>query len=155
MVSDILIHSFILIHPKQPRPKQPHPKQPYHFRAGTTTILLTLSPTGPGSSVPSASSARGTLTRRHAGTGQCPLSCVILKKYTEVKKSVLLLSSVINQNHWTFRFCYSCIITWLNEGRTCPKDNSSLGEGDIFPDAMAHREILQLSVSSRGPCIRL
>lgn len=44
------------------------------------------------------------------------------------------------------RFCYSCIITWLNEGRTCPKDNSSLGEGDIFPDAMAHREILQLSV---------
>ena len=53
------------------------------------------------------------------------------------------------------RFCYSCIITWLNEGRTCPKDNSSLGEGDIFPDAMAHREILQLSVSSRGPCIRL
>lgn len=44
------------------------------------------------------------------------------------------------------RFCYSCIITWLNEGRTCPKDNCSLGEGDIFPDAMAHREILQLLV---------
>ncbi len=27
------------------------------------------------------------------------------------------------------RFCYSCILTWLNEGRTCPKDNCSLGEG--------------------------
>lgn len=29
------------------------------------------------------------------------------------------------------RFCYSCIITWLNEGRTCPKDNCSLGEGKL------------------------
>ena len=28
------------------------------------------------------------------------------------------------------RFCYSCIITWINEGRTCPHDNSSLGEGE-------------------------
>ena len=28
------------------------------------------------------------------------------------------------------RFCYSCILTWLNEGKTCPKDNCSLGEGN-------------------------
>ena len=27
------------------------------------------------------------------------------------------------------RFCYSCIVTWLDEGKTCPKDNCSLGEG--------------------------
>ena len=44
------------------------------------------------------------------------------------------------------RFCYSCILTWLNEGRTCPKDNCSLGEGDISADTMAHREIMQLLV---------
>lgn len=44
------------------------------------------------------------------------------------------------------RFCYSCIMTWLNEGKTCPDDNCSLGEGDIFADAMAHREIMQLRV---------
>ena len=44
------------------------------------------------------------------------------------------------------RFCYSCILTWLNEGRTCPKDACSLGEGDIFADTIAHREILQLMV---------
>ena len=37
-------------------------------------------------------------------------------------------------------------MTWLNEGKTCPDDNCSLGEGDIFPDTMAHREILQLKV---------
>ena len=27
------------------------------------------------------------------------------------------------------RFCYSCILTWLNEGKSCPHDNASLGEG--------------------------
>ena len=26
-------------------------------------------------------------------------------------------------------FCYSCILTWINEGRKCPHDNCSLGEG--------------------------
>ena len=25
------------------------------------------------------------------------------------------------------RFCHSCILTWLSEGRTCPDDNCSLG----------------------------
>ncbi len=28
------------------------------------------------------------------------------------------------------RFCYSCILTWLREGKTCPKDNCTLGEGE-------------------------
>ena len=28
------------------------------------------------------------------------------------------------------RFCYSCILTWLNEGKSCPHDNASLGEGN-------------------------
>eukprot|EP00092_Neocalanus_flemingeri_P012024 GFUD01012961.1.p1 GENE.GFUD01012961.1~~GFUD01012961.1.p1 ORF type:complete len:456 (+),score=126.82 GFUD01012961.1:78-1445(+) len=45
------------------------------------------------------------------------------------------------------RFCYSCIITWLSEGKTCPHDNSSLGEGDIFPDSIANREIMQLIIN--------
>ena len=27
-----------------------------------------------------------------------------------------------------FRFCHSCILTWLEDGKTCPDDNSSLGE---------------------------
>ena len=27
------------------------------------------------------------------------------------------------------RFCYSCILAWLNEGKSCPHDNASLGEG--------------------------
>ena len=27
-----------------------------------------------------------------------------------------------------FRFCHSCIITWLEDGKTCPGDNSTLGE---------------------------
>lgn len=49
------------------------------------------------------------------------------------------------------RFCRSCILTWLNEGKTCPHDNCSLGEGDIFPDAMAHREIMQLMVKCPKP----
>ena len=34
-------------------------------------------------------------------------------------------------------FCYSCILTWINEGRKCPHDNSSLGEGvskSSYPD---------------------
>jgi len=44
------------------------------------------------------------------------------------------------------RFCYSCIMTWLGEGKTCPHDNSSLGEGDIFPDTIANREIMQLLI---------
>lgn len=44
------------------------------------------------------------------------------------------------------RFCHSCIMTWLGEGRTCPDDNCSLGEGDIFADASANREILQLLI---------
>ena len=45
-----------------------------------------------------------------------------------------------------FRFCYSCIMTWLSEGKTCPHDNSSLGEGDIFPDTIAYRDIMQLEI---------
>jgi len=46
-----------------------------------------------------------------------------------------------------FRFCYSCIMTWLSEGKTCPHDNSSLGEGDIFPDTIAYRDIMQLEIN--------
>ena len=46
----------------------------------------------------------------------------------------------------SLRFCYSCIMTWLGEGKTCPHDNSSLGEGDIFPDTIANREIMQLLI---------
>ena len=30
------------------------------------------------------------------------------------------------------RFCHSCILTWLNEGKTCPHDNCSLGEGMTY-----------------------
>ena len=29
------------------------------------------------------------------------------------------------------RFCYTCILTWLNEGNTCPHDNCTIGEGLI------------------------
>ena len=31
-----------------------------------------------------------------------------------------------------FRFCHSCIITWLEDGKTCPGDNSTLGEVDHY-----------------------
>ena len=27
------------------------------------------------------------------------------------------------------RFCYTCILTWLSEGKTCPHDNCTIGEG--------------------------
>ena len=26
-------------------------------------------------------------------------------------------------------FCYSCIMAWLQQGKSCPHDNCSLGEG--------------------------
>jgi len=44
------------------------------------------------------------------------------------------------------RFCHSCIMTWLGEGKTCPHDNCILGDGNIFPDTIANREIMQLLV---------
>jgi len=44
------------------------------------------------------------------------------------------------------RFCKSCIATWLTEGKTCPDDNTQLNENDIFPDAIASREISQLDI---------
>ena len=34
------------------------------------------------------------------------------------------------------RFCYSCILTWLNEGKSCPHDNASLGEGTSNDDTI-------------------
>ena len=46
----------------------------------------------------------------------------------------------------THRFCHSCIMTWLSEGRTCPDDNTTLTPDHIFPDSIARREIQQLSV---------
>ena len=49
-----------------------------------------------------------------------------------------------------FRFCYSCLITWLSEGRTCPEDNTPLNVEDIFPDTIADREIQQLRVRCAG-----
>ena len=111
---------------------------PVNVREDTTTTSWTLNLSGPGLNAPSASSARGIPTKHPAVTGQW------------IPKIDSLCIMSISRSCFTFRFCYSCIITWLNEGRTCPKDNSSLGEGDIFPDAMAHREILQLSVSCEG-----
>ena len=75
------------------------------------------------------------------------------------------------------RFCYSCILTWLNEGKSCPHDNASLGEGiifsllspfwgcickciyafffptgDLFPDVSIAREISQLQVHCPMGC---
>ena len=44
------------------------------------------------------------------------------------------------------RFCLSCLVTWLTEGKTCPHDNTSISLADIFPDTIAHREIQQLAV---------
>lgn len=32
------------------------------------------------------------------------------------------------------RFCHTCILTWLKEGKYCPHDQSSLGEGTIPPN---------------------
>ena len=37
-------------------------------------------------------------------------------------------------------------MTWLSEGRTCPDDNTTLTPDNIFPDAIARREIQQLTV---------
>ena len=45
------------------------------------------------------------------------------------------------------RFCQSCLVTWLTQGRTCPHDNNNISLLDIFPDTIAHREIQQLRVS--------
>jgi len=44
------------------------------------------------------------------------------------------------------RFCHSCIVTWLSEGKTCPDDNTTISINEIFPDAIAKREIQQLKV---------
>ena len=44
------------------------------------------------------------------------------------------------------RFCRSCLLTWLSEGKTCPHDNTNITLADIFPDTIANREILQLRV---------
>ena len=44
------------------------------------------------------------------------------------------------------RFCRSCLVTWLSEGKTCPHDNTNITIADIFPDTIANREILQLRV---------
>jgi len=49
------------------------------------------------------------------------------------------------------RFCKSCIATWLTEGKTCPDDNTQLNENDIFPDAIASREISQLDIKYEFP----
>lgn len=58
----------------------------------------------------------------------------------------LLCQREPHQTSCGHRFCHSCIITWLEDGKTCPGDNSTLGEGEIFPDTIANREILQLLV---------
>ncbi|XP_069133693.1 TNF receptor-associated factor 6-like isoform X1 [Argopecten irradians] len=47
------------------------------------------------------------------------------------------------------RFCQNCIKRWLRETEAeprCPVDNAPLGEGQIFPDNFAKREILALLV---------
>ena len=44
------------------------------------------------------------------------------------------------------RFCQSCLVSWLSEGKTCPHDNTNITLADIFPDSIANREILQLRV---------
>nr|ALJ01851.1 TRAF [Mizuhopecten yessoensis] len=47
------------------------------------------------------------------------------------------------------RFCQNCIKRWLRETESeprCPVDNAPLGEGQIFPDNFAKREILALLV---------
>ena len=44
------------------------------------------------------------------------------------------------------RFCSSCLVTWLSEGKTCPHDNTAISLADIFPDTIANREIQQLLV---------
>lgn len=44
------------------------------------------------------------------------------------------------------RFCHSCLVSWLGEGKTCPHDNTNITLADIFPDSIANREILQLRV---------
>ena len=44
------------------------------------------------------------------------------------------------------RFCRSCLVTWLTEGKTCPHDNTNITLANIFPDTFANREILQLRV---------
>ena len=49
------------------------------------------------------------------------------------------------------RFCLSCLLTWLTEGKTCPHDNTEISPADIFPDTIAHREIQQLAVRC-GEC---
>ena len=55
----------------------------------------------------------------------------------------------ISDNLYLFfilRFCHSCIVTWLSEGKTCPDDNTTISINEIFPDAIAKREIQQLKV---------
>jgi TNF receptor-associated factor 6 len=62
----------------------------------------------------------------------------------------LLCQREPHQTSCGHRFCHSCIRAWLAEGRTCPEDGCSLGEGDIFPDGIAEREIRQLAVRCRA-----
>ena len=67
-------------------------------------------------SAPSAFSARGNHTRLVVATGRLNFAPSKLQR----------ISTLICL--FFFRFCHSCIITWLEEGKTCPGDNSTLGE---------------------------
>lgn len=49
-------------------------------------------------------------------------------------------------------FCHSCIITWMEQGKTCPHDNASLGEGDLFPDPAISQQIDQLKIRCPKGC---
>ncbi|XP_066911274.1 TNF receptor-associated factor 6-like isoform X2 [Clytia hemisphaerica] len=63
----------------------------------------------------------------------------------------LLVLRMPMQTECGHRFCKSCILKVIREGRpNCPIDNERLSENQIFPDNFARREILSLSVRCRN-----
>ena len=59
---------------------------------------------------------------------------------------IIYIFQIIYIFFFILRFCHSCIVTWLSEGKTCPDDNTTISINEIFPDAIAKREIQQLKV---------